>query len=173
MILSATLLPVSVAQADKGGKTETCTKTVFVSAYAPANLTFNRNSTTISQVWGRPVFTLLPGQAVTVTATGAAKTNPALPPTGPNGDGPCNAYCLAPNLPAYALVGQVDSGQAQFLGAGPTTVTGSGPLYLAYNDRVYYDNSGGYQVTITYKAKPGHGYGDKNHYHCGPPGQNR
>jgi hypothetical protein len=24
-----------------------------------------------------------------------------------------------------------------------------------------------------YGTKPGHGYGDKNHYHSGPPGQNK
>jgi hypothetical protein len=59
------------------------------------------------------------------------------------------------------------------VGDGPTTLTGSGVLSFGYNDRLgtYGDNSGGFDVTVTYPCQPGHGNGDANHYHCSAPGR--
>jgi hypothetical protein len=103
--------------------------------------------------------TLASGDRVTVTASGAAQTNPAFPVTGPDGlypdggSGPCpwgDIPCLAPTR-ASALIGKVGAAAWTYVGTGPTAMTGVGAVWLAYNDAPGYfgDNSGGYTAVLT------------------------
>jgi hypothetical protein len=115
------------------------------------------------------------GATVTLTATGTANCDyPDCGDIDANGPGgTADSSFTAPGLPVLSLVGMIGTGSAFFVGTGPTTVTGSGELYLAYNDNIYWDNAGGFTVTITTTmvCAPGYGYGDTNHCHAGPPGQ--
>lgn len=119
----------------------------------------------------------LPSNAsVTVSATGWAGFSNCWNSTcwsDPNGFPSYNVGgLLAPSAPIGSLVGKVGTGAGFFIGAGPTQVTGTGELYLAYNDvpGSYGDDHGWDYVTLTYECYPGNGYGDTNHIHCGPPG---
>jgi hypothetical protein len=125
----------------------------------------------------------------TVTATGAVCPygNSFCP--GPNGDTSWNTTSSSygsfplPGGPAWGLVGRVGGGAWVQVGTGPTTLTGTGVLEFAVNDDLLSDNTGSFTVTVTYSrsgrkggsgsgdCKPGWGYGDENHEHCGPPGQ--
>lgn len=59
------------------------------------------------------------------------------------------------------------------VGTGPTTLFGKGKLVFAVNDNNFRDNTGGFVVSVSYEELcwPGWGWGDDNHVHCGPPGQ--
>jgi hypothetical protein len=63
-----------------------------------------------------------------------------------------------PNAPAYSLVGEAGSGPLTFIGVGPTAVRGPGELRLGYNDQLglYFDNGGGFTVTIQTCSPVGH-----------------
>jgi hypothetical protein len=83
-----------------------------------------------------------------------------------------------PGGPAWGLVARVGSGSWVHVGSGPTTLSGTGALAFAVNDDLLRDNRGSFTVTVTVttktqssECKPGWGHGDKNHEHCGPPGQ--
>jgi hypothetical protein len=118
------------------------------------------------------------GLVVTVTATGAAcPFGVGGYCVGPDGNAsqdtttsPYDGWVL-PGAPAWGLVGRVGSGPWVQVGSGPTTLTGTGVLQFAMNDDLFVDNAGGFAVTVSYTCWPGWGYGDKNHVHCGPPGQ--
>jgi hypothetical protein len=100
---------------------------------------------------------LAPGEGAMITATGTASCLAAEP------DAPCDLGAdgsvpapdisppfMAPGIPAYSLDGEVGSGPLTFIGTGPATVQGPGELRLGYNDEIgaYYDNGGGFTVTI-------------------------
>jgi hypothetical protein len=116
-------------------------------------------------------FDLKDGLPITVTATGIANGGDA--DSDPDGlpASSFHADCLAPGEPIYGLVGKVGAGPWVFVGSGPTELSGAGRLQLALNDDVnaYDDNSGSFEATIHYTCQPGHGFGDDNFYHCGPP----
>lgn len=124
--------------------------------------------------------------SVTVTATGSVCPGTGYC-SGPDGvtsvntwQSPYGAFLL-PGAPAYGLVARVGSGEWTQVGRGPTSVSGTGELVFAFNDDVYGDNQGTFNVTVTYNRRsasqasqpcqPGWGYGDGNHEHTGPPGQ--
>ena len=133
--------------------------------------------------------TLKAGLPMTVSASGtvgycgAATTDPSCA-AGPNGGSFTNYDFMVPWAPAGALIGKIGTGNWFVIGAGPTTVQGSGDLYLAINDvnaafhpgttsaDWYGDNYGSFSVTVSFTCYPGNGNGDANHYHCGAPGQN-
>ena len=137
--------------------------------------------------WFDTGFDLISGQPVTVTASGTALFCPtpglvggggcSTTPAGPIAGSPeptlepggCPA-CPADNVPLGTLIAKVGTAPPVVVGAGPVTLTGSGRLLFAYNDGYgdHFDNSGSYSVTITYNCAPGNGFGDPNHYHCGP-----
>lgn len=54
-----------------------------------------------------------------------------------------------PGVPAWSLIARIGNGPWHYIGAGPTTLVGSGELYLAVNDNVDSDNSGSFTATIT------------------------
>ena len=125
-----------------------------------------------------------PAATATVTATGAICPFGGSFCPGPNGDagwnttGALNGGFPLPGAPAWGLVARVGSGPWVQVGSGPTIVAGTGVLEFAVNDDFLPDNTGAFTVTVTMsssttpaKCKPGWGYGDKNHEHCGPPGQ--
>ena len=141
--------------------------------------------------WFDTGFDLLSGNPITVTASGLAQFCPTPGPVGGSGGGcstnpsgpipgsPSPALvpggcpaCPFPGAPVGTLIAKVGAGAAVVVGSGPTTLTGVGRLLFAYNDGygAHFDNSGSYSVTITYNCQPGNGFGDRNHYHCGPPG---
>ena len=96
----------------------------------------------------------LAGYSITVTAVSVNASNGAGYPSINGSSTTCyNATypCTAPDLPAYALIAQIgDTGAWQFVGAGPTTLTGTGEVFFAYNDGRYDDNTGSIAVTISY-----------------------
>jgi hypothetical protein len=116
------------------------------------------------------------GQVVTVTATGAVCPFGDSYCPGPDGNASVNTTSssfggfVLRGAPAWGLVGRVGSGQWVQIGDGPTSLSGTGVLVFAVNDDLLVDNVGSFNVTVTYACKPGWGYGDKNHTHCGPPG---
>lgn len=69
-------------------------------------------------------------------------------------------------FPVVSLVARVGGGSLQFVGTGPTQLTGSGEVVFYVNDTFFGDNSGSWNIEITYDCYPGYGFGDKNHYHC-------
>lgn len=110
-------------------------------------------------------FVLKEGLPVTVTASGlivfynGGNNNPATP----NGRPDVQQYN---GFPVVSLVASVGGGELQFLGTGPTQLTGSGELVLYINDTFFSDNSGAWNVEVSYECYPGNGFGDQNHYHC-------
>ena len=113
------------------------------------------------------------GQNATVTASDAVCPWGTSLCYGPNGDSSAPAGFLLPGAPKFGLVGRVGSGPWVQVGSGPTKLSGSGVLVFAMNDDYYTDNTGSFRVTVTVgnACYPGHGFGDTNHVHCGPPGQ--
>jgi hypothetical protein len=116
------------------------------------------------------------GLSATVTATGAVCPWGTSVCVGPNGDSSFNTSAsgfLLPGAAAWGLVGRVGSGPWVQVGSGPTKLSGSGALVFAVNDNYYPDITGSFMVTVSVgnACYPGHGYGDTNHEHCGPPGQ--
>ena len=124
-----------------------------------------------------------PAASATITATGAICPYGGSFCPGPNGDAGWNTTGILyggfplPGAPAWGLLARVGSGPWVQVGSGPTTVAGTGVLEFAVNDDFLADNTGTFTVTVTVTSsttagscKPGWGYGDKNHEHCGPPG---
>jgi hypothetical protein len=156
-------LPVTAAS-------HTGSQTVNVNAFADYNGNSNPPSGDPNSVWTNTGFTLKAGLPVAITASGTA--NRGSGSTGPAGNGfPCPQSCTGPGLSIGSLIGRIGTGPVFVVGVGPTTVSGDGTLYLAFNDGWYNDNSGFFTATISYDCQPGNGFGDENHYHCGPPGQ--
>ena len=129
--------------------------------------------------------TLGSAATATITATGAICPHGDSFCPGPDGDASWNTTGTLyggfplPGAPAWGLLARVGSGPWVHVGSGPTAVTGIGQLEFAVNDDFLADNTGAFSVTVTVTSskrraatcKPGWGYGDKNHEHCGPPGQ--
>lgn len=150
---------------------ETQTTTVFVPATAGGTIMGTGSVAPVDTG-----FDLTAGVPVTISASGTASfCGPAYPQCFTDPDGaPADLVVPHPLLPGYPdgeLVAKVGDGPWVAVGSGPTEVSGSGRLLLAYNDDIYRDNSGGYTVTLSVTCQPGYGHGDKNHLHCGPPGQ--
>jgi hypothetical protein len=129
------------------------------------------------------------GKVVTVTATGSFCPHGSGGVCfGPGGDASVDTTQSSyggfplPGAPAYGLIARVGSDPWIQVGAGPTTLSGVGALVFAVNDDALVDNSGGFVATVSSGAQHGHdtrdcwpgwGHGDKNHEHCGPPGQTK
>jgi hypothetical protein len=122
---------------------------------------------------------VLDGDGVTVTATGSVCPSNNLACVGPDGNPAIDTTqssfggFLLPGAPAWGLVGRVGSGPWVHVGSGPTALSGTGALQFAVNDDLYSDNRGSFLVTVVSGSDdcyPGHGYGDANHDHTGPPG---
>jgi len=105
-------------------------------------------------------------EVAVITATGTASCAAGNPTglcvyLGPDGEGSPTGAVPAffdPNAPAYSLVGEAGRGPLAFIGAGATTVRGPGELRLGYNDQLglYFDNDGGFSVTIQTCSPVGH-----------------
>ncbi|GGF16029.1 hypothetical protein [Williamsia phyllosphaerae] len=104
--------------------------------------------------------TVAAGSTVSVTATGTATFDPGYTTevAGPNGFPTLNctsspsSQCVLADRPFMALVGKVGTADPVLVGAGPTTLSGSGPLSFAFNDNVdgFANNEGSFTVSITY-----------------------
>lgn len=98
------------------------------------------------------VVTLLPNQAVSVSATGTITYFAGSPAVTADGTGAAaDASALAPTHPALGLVARIAGGVWQFVGVGPIVLDGGpagGLLELAVNDSTYDDNAGAFAVTI-------------------------
>ena len=126
-------------------------------------------------------FTVKPASPVTVSATGLLSCSGPVGGTfcnvDPDGDPSFDTTVssfggfLLPGAPAWGLVARVGDGPWTHVGSGPTTLSGSGNLVFAVNDDLYGDNHGNFTPTVSYECYSGNGNGDKNHYHCGPPGK--
>jgi hypothetical protein len=118
------------------------------------------------------------GQTVTVTATGAVCPFGDAYCPGPDGSTAVDTTTVflggfpLPGAPAWGLVGRVGNGPWVQIGSGPKVLSGTGELVFAVNDDVsmLWDNGGSFTVTVSYGCRPGWGFGDRNHTHCGPPG---
>jgi len=103
--------------------------------------------------WFDTKFNLIPGCQVCVAVTGTADSGNGNITT-PAGDGPipgCTGPAVAPDCNAGfgAVIGVVGAGAPFYIGAFHC-FTGSGRLFLAYNDAygAHFNNSGNYQVSI-------------------------
>ena len=153
--LFAVLAPMRAsAQGNNGAALRTVTTTVNVDAISG---------------WTDTGIRLTPGMSVTISASGSVNRGTG-ELTGPDGFNFSCGVCTSTILPIYSLIGQIGTGDPFFVGTGPITVSGEGPLYMAFNDGLYEDNSGAFVASITYKCMPGNGNGDANHTHCGAPG---
>ena len=97
------------------------------------------------------------GAPITVSATGTATYDPTITPVGPNGR--TGVVCGSPSSPCViggqnyvALIGKVGTAAPVLVGAGPTILSGTGPVTFAINDNIngYFNNSGSFTVTLTY-----------------------
>jgi hypothetical protein len=70
-------------------------------------------------------------------------------------------------FPVVSLVARVGGGDLQFVGTGPTQLTGSGEVVFYVNDTFFGDNSGSWNILIAYECYPGPGYW-KTHSEFGP-----
>ena len=87
--------------------------------------------------------------SVSVSATGTV-SDATGSNVGPAGSGNCTNACFQASLPRLALIGQVGkNGAWQLVGAGPTTLSGNGPLSLAVNDSNYRDNTGAFSASVS------------------------
>lgn len=93
--------------------------------------------------------------AVTITGSGTINLAPPVRPDAqnitPDGDPQnrsCSAQCLAPNLKLWSLIAEIGGGPWQEIGSGPTTIDGSGEVYLAVNDDDFTDNSGSWSADV-------------------------
>jgi hypothetical protein len=166
LAMAAALALAGVAQGAAGTTTETTSYTVGSGG-----------------VPGISTGLVLSGGSVTVVGAGIV-----CPGTGfcygPDGDPAANTLqstvggFVLPGAPGFGLVGRVGDGPWVQVGSGPTTLTGTGELVFAVNDDLFWDNVGTFTATVTVtvasagasECKPGWGYGDANHDHCGPPG---
>jgi parallel beta-helix repeat protein len=96
--------------------------------------------------------TLGPNQQVTISATGLVDYGSGTADTGPNGLGvPAPGDNLAPGLTSVSLIGRINGGAWQQIGAGPTLLTAGpagGVLELALNDSSYDDNQGSWTAYV-------------------------
>src|SRR4051812_47105825 len=100
---------------------------------------------------------ILPGDLIHFVAAGQVNT---LPPNSgslasPDGNGsPCTASCLLPSAHFGTLIGRIGEQGAWFF-VGSTNVLSSnkaGMLYLAVNDTIFDNNTGGFAASISISA---------------------
>ena len=107
----------------------------------------------------------LSGNTVSITAAGAWTCLGAVGSSpcqvGPNGTGTPGtlASFLATGLSEFGLIAKVGSGPWQFVGAGPTPISGTGALILAMNDTFWGDNQGSMTVEVVPAAVANEGPG--------------
>lgn len=176
------------AKSDETHGPQTVTQTFFVSASSATLPSFGGSglvNTGINLVPTGSYTVITTGDAIWATGDGAGGCSAASDANGigtgigaPDnscgytGPGIAGSGKLAPSLTAFSLIGQAGSGSFFQLGTSSTITGQSGPLMLGFNDDFYGDNTKGYSVTVSYTCYPGNGFGDTNHVHCGPPGQN-
>ena len=150
------------------------------SAAGPATVTSNYTVGVLTVPGVNTGLVLKKGHGVTVTATGTVcywPGPPAILCVDPDGEAPSlntsTGGFVLPGAPAIGLIARVGTGPWVHVGSGPTTLSGRGVLVFAVNDNWFPDNTGSFEVELTVSGAcwPGHGYGDVNHVHCGPPGQ--
>ena len=69
----------------------------------------------------------------------------------PDGDPPgvsCSTQCPEPTFTYWSLIARIGDGPWQEVGSGPTTILGTGEVYLAVDDDGYTDNSGDWTATV-------------------------
>ena len=122
--------------------------------------------------WVNTGFVLKAGLPVSVTATGTACVDPSNSSfcSGPNGlGGGTRGHSPAVGLMG-SLIGRINGGAPFAVGAGPTTITGSGTLQFAQNDSLgNQNNTGAFQATITFTCLPVNGNGNGRFYPCTSP----
>jgi hypothetical protein len=179
--LAALLLLAACAESPTQSATRDVPRPSFSNAASQQTQNNSYSVAVAVEGWQGTGFEVKNGVSVSVSATGLASCGSTPCDGGPTGAcPPWLTGCIAPagflvegGVP-FGLYARVGSGSPVFIGAGPTTLTGSGELSFGYNDLLgtFGDNSGGFSATVSYACKPGNGNGDRNHYHCGPPGQN-
>lgn len=97
---------------------------------------------------------LKPGTMVTISADGFWKScNERTCNTTADGIGVRHVpdcTFIAPDLSVFSLIAQTGKNVPVFVGIGPTTIMGYGKLTFAINDCFFGDNTGGFNVTVTY-----------------------
>lgn len=74
-------------------------------------------------------------------------------PDGDPGAGACSTQCPEPTFTFWSLIARIGDGPWQEVGSGPTTIVGTGEVYLGVDDDGYTDNSGQWTAIVT--ADPG------------------
>jgi hypothetical protein len=70
-------------------------------------------------------------------------------PDGDPGAGACSTQCPVPTYSYWSLIARIGDGPWQEVGSGPTTVLGTGEVYLGVDDDGYSDNSGQWTANVT------------------------
>jgi hypothetical protein len=73
-------------------------------------------------------------------------------PDGDPGAGACSTQCPAPTLSFWSLIARIGNGPWQEVGSGPTTIVGTGELFLGVDDDGDADNSGDWTAAVTADA---------------------
>jgi hypothetical protein len=66
----------------------------------------------------------------------------------------CSTQCPAPTFTFWSLIARIGDGPWQEVGSGPTTVVGTGEVYLGVDDDGDSDNSGQWTATVTADPAP-------------------
>jgi len=66
----------------------------------------------------------------------------------------CSMQCPAPTFTFWSLIARIGDGPWQQVGSGPTTVVGTGEVYLGVDDDGDSDNSGDWSATVTADPAP-------------------
>jgi uncharacterized protein YceK len=92
---------------------------------------------------------VLTGNTVVVTASGTLGCGPGCP-NSPNGGTVGTSGFLLNGVNRHSLIARVGSGPWQFIGSGPTPITGTGALTFAFNDdgNAYGDNYGSWDIKV-------------------------
>ncbi len=104
--------------------------------------------------WFATGLMLKPGTMVTIRAEGRwTDCNTHTCSATPNGNGVQRfdgCVFIAPEISAGSLIARMGKKEPVFVGTGPMTITGYGKLKFAINDCYFGDNTGGFNVTVTY-----------------------
>ncbi|MGW1027303.1 hypothetical protein ACWD4J_27035 [Streptomyces sp. NPDC002577] len=151
MALALAVGPGSAVAAEHRAGVAVCPITQFPAPSTTAQVPATAGPTGIPGATGVIDTGVCVRSAVKITATGTIAVRNGGTTESPWGDSTelAGSDFPLPDVPAWSLIARIGNGPWHYIGAGPTTLVGSGELYLAVNDNFNSDNSGSFTATIT------------------------